>query len=133
MYEYLEKEGQKRPYQAAVFTTDPNKAHKYTTGKDGTFTADMIPAGSLQTATYVGADKNKGSVVSTSYYVKEIKAPDGYALSTAAPTEIKVTGNTSGIRLEAEGGHGDTIKDVYTKGVELKPDFSKIAESEGTP
>ena len=132
VYEYLQQEGQKNPYQAAVFTTDQSKAHTYTTGEDGTFTADMIPAGSLQTATYTNADKTS-SIVSTTYYVKEIKAPDGYELSTASPTEIKVTGNTSGIRLEAEGGHGDTIKDVYTKGVELKPDFSEIAETEGTP
>ena len=124
VYEYLKAEGQKNPYAAAVFTTDRDEAHVYTTGADGTFTADMIPAGSLQTAAYKDAtDNTQGSSVSTRYYVTEVKAPDGYALSNAKPTEITVTGNTSGIRLEAEGGYGDTIKDAYEGEVTLKADF----------
>ena len=124
VYEYLKAEGQKTPYTAAVFTTDKDEAKVYTTDADGTFTADMIPAGSLQTAAYKNAtDKTQGSSVSTRYYVTEVEAPDGYALSDANPTEITVTGNTSGIRLEAEGGYGNTINDVCTGEVTLKADF----------
>ena len=124
VYEYLKAEGQKNPYTAAVFTTDKDEAKVYTTDADGTFTADMIPAGSLQTAAYKdAADKAQGSSVSTRYYVTEVKAPDGYELPVTKTTEITVTGNTSGIRLEAEGGYGDTINDVYTGEVTLKADF----------
>lgn len=56
--------------KTATFTSDEEKAHKFVTGEDGTFTVVGLKSGN--------------------YMLKEVKAPEGYRLSTNPDTFIDV-------------------------------------------
>ena len=56
--------------KTATFTSDEEKAHKFVTGEDGTFTVVGLKSGN--------------------YMLKEVKAPEGYRLSTNPDTFIEV-------------------------------------------
>lgn len=56
--------------KTATFTSDEEKAHKFVTGEDGTFTVVGLKSGN--------------------YELKEIKAPEGYRLPTNPSTSIQI-------------------------------------------